>query len=188
MQFKTLSLSLLSLSHPTESLYYGALPVSLLSLANILAAEAYPSWGPWAAYLAWALWMHASALAVVVAIGVPLAHFLPPSAPSLSLSSSLFLSPPSPLARLSHLVATSPPRRASSPTSSRVFSTSPRVFYLGLDPSPSLEIRPILTRTSFDTALLHTALLGQVFEGRKRREGTKGGREWREWMEWVGMV
>ncbi|ETN38205.1 uncharacterized protein HMPREF1541_06236 [Cyphellophora europaea CBS 101466] len=71
------------LHHPTESLYLGAFPVSLLSLSNLLASLCAGPWGRWAAYTAWGLWMLGSVLAVATTAHIPLLHFPSPStAPS----------------------------------------------------------------------------------------------------------
>ncbi|KPI39631.1 Sulfite efflux pump SSU1 [Cyphellophora attinorum] len=63
-----------TLKHPVESNFAGAFVVSLLGAANMVALVCASAWGSWAADLGWAVWIVASVMAGLVAIGVPWMH------------------------------------------------------------------------------------------------------------------
>ena len=51
-------------------LFLGAAPIAFATLIEMWVFICVPSWGNWAAYVAWALWMLDSAVAVCVTIGL----------------------------------------------------------------------------------------------------------------------
>lgn len=45
------------ITHPTQSLTLGSFPMGLATIINMICFVCVPSWGPWASYLAWGLWI-----------------------------------------------------------------------------------------------------------------------------------
>jgi tellurite resistance protein TehA-like permease len=59
------------LSHPNQSLYIAAVPMSLSTIVNMIVFVCVPAWGNWTIYLAWALWMVDAILSLLSAIYMP---------------------------------------------------------------------------------------------------------------------
>lgn len=57
--------------HPTHSLFLGVFPQALATIVNMIVFVCVADWGPWAVYLAWALWW------ICAAISVSTCFFLP---------------------------------------------------------------------------------------------------------------
>ena len=66
---------MLMLRDPTQSLFLGAFPMGLATIANATVLIAVPVWGQWATDLAWSLWWVAVVLSVACCCGIPMAMF-----------------------------------------------------------------------------------------------------------------
>lgn len=63
------------LSHPTQSLFLGTIPMGLATIVNATVLVAVPAYGQWAKDLAWALWWLDVLLTGLSTFGMPLIMF-----------------------------------------------------------------------------------------------------------------
>ncbi|KAJ6023676.1 C4-dicarboxylate transporter/malic acid transport protein [Penicillium herquei] len=58
-------------THPTQSLFLGTLPMGFATIINMFCFVCVPAWGDSAAYFAWALWMLDAVVSFLTCFGVP---------------------------------------------------------------------------------------------------------------------
>jgi hypothetical protein len=59
------------ITHPTQSMFIGTLPMGFATIVNMLCFVCVPAWGDWARDFAWAMWIIDAAIAVVTALSLP---------------------------------------------------------------------------------------------------------------------
>lgn len=58
-------------THPTQSLFLGTLPMGFATIINMFCYVCVPAWGDWAVYFAWALWIADAVVSIVTCFGIP---------------------------------------------------------------------------------------------------------------------
>ncbi|OQE04421.1 hypothetical protein PENVUL_c033G09675 [Penicillium vulpinum] len=61
----------LMVTHPSQSLFVGTLPMGFATIINMVCYVCVPAWGNWAAYFALGLWIVDAVLAVMTCFGIP---------------------------------------------------------------------------------------------------------------------
>jgi len=59
------------ITHPTQSLFLGTLPMGFATIINMFCFVCVPSWGPWASYFAWGMWILDAVVSVLTCFGIP---------------------------------------------------------------------------------------------------------------------
>lgn len=54
----------------TNSLFLGTVPMGFATIVELWIFVCVPAWGPWAAYVGWAMWMLDSVVAISVTVGL----------------------------------------------------------------------------------------------------------------------
>jgi tellurite resistance protein TehA-like permease len=58
-------------THPAQSLFLGTLPMGFATIINMFCFVCVPSWGPWASYFAWGMWILDAVVSVLTCFGIP---------------------------------------------------------------------------------------------------------------------
>ncbi|KAK4868841.1 hypothetical protein LT330_006450 [Penicillium expansum] len=61
----------LMVTHPTQSLFLGTLPMGLATIINMICYVCIPVWGDWTVYFAWALWIADVVISIMTCFGIP---------------------------------------------------------------------------------------------------------------------
>ncbi|KAL2841502.1 voltage-dependent anion channel [Aspergillus pseudodeflectus] len=59
------------ITHPTQSMFIGTLPMGFATIVNMLCFVCVPAWGDWAREFTWAMWIIDAVIAVVTALSLP---------------------------------------------------------------------------------------------------------------------
>jgi tellurite resistance protein TehA-like permease len=59
------------ITHPTQSMFIGTLPMGFATIVNMLCFVCVPAWGDWARGFTWAMWIIDAIIAVVTALSLP---------------------------------------------------------------------------------------------------------------------
>ncbi|KAL4989672.1 voltage-dependent anion channel [Aspergillus falconensis] len=61
----------LMVTHPSQSLFLGTLPMGFATIINMFCFVCIPAWGEWAKYAAWAMWIIDAVLSILTCFGIP---------------------------------------------------------------------------------------------------------------------
>ncbi|KAJ9485081.1 hypothetical protein VN97_g8275 [Penicillium thymicola] len=61
----------LMVTHPTQSLFLGTLPMGFATIINMICYVCVPVWGDWVVYFAWALWIADVVVSIMTCFGIP---------------------------------------------------------------------------------------------------------------------
>lgn len=64
-------------THPTQSLFLGTIPMGFATIINMFCFVCVPAWGVWASDFAWAMWVIDAAVSVLTCFGVPFIMYVP---------------------------------------------------------------------------------------------------------------
>ncbi|KAL6229298.1 hypothetical protein BDW75DRAFT_235321 [Aspergillus navahoensis] len=76
---------LVMVTHPSQSLFLGTLPMGFATIINMFCFVCVPVWGEWAKYAVWAMWIVDAILSILACFGIP--FIMMTRKPEVSLSS-----------------------------------------------------------------------------------------------------
>ncbi|KAE8315788.1 voltage-dependent anion channel-domain-containing protein [Aspergillus transmontanensis] len=59
------------ITHPVQSMFLGAIPMSFATIVNMFCFVCVPAWGEWAKNFAWGMWIFDAVLSVITALSLP---------------------------------------------------------------------------------------------------------------------
>ncbi|KAB8222391.1 voltage-dependent anion channel [Aspergillus novoparasiticus] len=59
------------ITHPVQSMFLGAFPMSFATIVNMFCFVCVPAWGEWAKNFAWGMWIFDAVLSVITALSLP---------------------------------------------------------------------------------------------------------------------
>ncbi|KAL2812149.1 voltage-dependent anion channel [Aspergillus granulosus] len=59
------------ITHPTQSMFIGTLPMGFATIVNMLCFVCVPAWGPWARDFTWAMWITDAVISMTTALALP---------------------------------------------------------------------------------------------------------------------